>query len=118
MLSCEDADMLTYEESAYKEMFHMRSSANYSVGDYVREWAYTNGIKSICAMMRRGYPGTFQNISLKHLEMHIKELVVRHNLREANTENQMTEIVVGVKGLKLTNEYLITVNGLNAGARS
>ena len=35
MLSCEDADMLTYEKSDYKEMFHMRSSANYSVGDYV-----------------------------------------------------------------------------------
>ena len=55
------------------------------VGDWVREQAYTNGLESFWAMLKRGYMGTFHHISPKHLHRYIDEFSGRHNDRSSDT---------------------------------
>jgi len=56
-------------------------------------------------------------MSPKHLDRYINEFVCRHNMREADTMEQMTRIVAGMVGKRLTYEQLIADNGLSSGAR-
>jgi hypothetical protein len=37
--------------------------------------AHTNGIESVWAVLKRGYNGTFHNISTKHLNRYVDELL-------------------------------------------
>lgn len=39
----------------------------HSVGEYVKAQAHTNGIESFWALMKRGYTGTYNKMSPKHL---------------------------------------------------
>ena len=59
-------------------------------------------------MLKRGYDGTFHNISDKHLDRYVNEFAGRHNVRELDTIEQMKEVVRGMIGKKL--EYKDLVN--------
>jgi transposase-like protein len=41
--------------------------------------ASTNGIESVWAVLKRGYVGTFHNISVKHLALYVNEFPFRLN---------------------------------------
>jgi transposase-like protein len=52
---------------------------NHSAKQYVDKMAYTNGIESVWALLKRGFYGTFHKFSVKHLERYTKEFDFRWN---------------------------------------
>ena len=70
-------------------------------GEYVRGDAHTNGIESFWSMLKRAHKGTFHKISPKHLDRYVTEFAGRHNIRNADTIDQMRHIVVGMGNKRL-----------------
>ena len=80
--------------------------------------AHTNGIESFWSMLKRAHKGTFHKLSPKHLQRYVNEFAGKHNLREADTRDQMIALAVGLVGKRLRYRDLIAENGLPSGARS
>ena len=79
---------------------------NHSAKQYVDGMAHTNGIESFWAMLKRGYHGTFHQVSTKHLHRYVNEFAGRHNIREADTIEQMAFLAQGVVGKRLPYKEL------------
>ena len=116
----EGAVTYTDEASAYagpaRDFDH--AAVNHSVGECVREQAHTNGIESFWSTLKRAHKGTFHKISPKHLDRYVTGFAGRHNVREADTVDQMVDIVAGMGGKRLRYNDLIADNGLDSGARA
>ena len=112
------AKVYTDEARAYQGLSFDHETVRHSVGEYVREQASTNGMESFWAMLKRGHQGIYHKFSPKHLDRYVTEFAGRHNDREADTVDQMTGIVSGMVGKRLTYATLIADNGLDSGARS
>ncbi len=95
-----------------------RESVNHSVSEFVRGMAHTNGMESFWAMVKRGYQGTYHKMNPKHLQRYVGEFSGRHNIRPADTLEQMAATVAGLVGKRLRYRDLIADNGLESGARS
>ena len=67
----------------------IESQVNHSVSEYVRGKAHTNGVESFWSMLKRGYQGTYHKMSAKHLGRYVNEFSGRHNVRMADTLDQM-----------------------------
>lgn len=91
---------------------------NHKIAEYVREQAHTNGMESFWSMLKRGYQGTYHKMSAKHLDRYVTEFSGRHNVRDADTVDQMDSVVTGMAGKRLRYADLIADNGLSSGARS
>lgn len=76
-------------------------TVNHSVGEYVRERAHTNSIESFWSMLKRGFVGTYHNMSVKHLHRYVNEFAGRANVREFDTLTQMQILAVGMVGKRL-----------------
>lgn len=113
-----DAKVFTDDAVAYKGMARDHEAVNHSVGEYVRDQAHTNGIESFWSMLKRGHQGTFHKISPKHLNRYVAEFAGRHNDRNANTIDQMRNVLVGMVGKRLRYNELIADNGLASGTRT
>lgn len=113
------ATLYTDEHGAYRgiEGFE-HESVNHSVGEYVRNMASTNGIESFWSMLKRGHQGIYHKMSPKHLDRYVQEFAGRHNVRNADTIDQMAGVVAGMEGKRLRYRELIADNGLESGARS
>jgi len=98
--------LYTDESRSYWGMAN-HESVNHSVGEYVRIQAHTNGIESFWSVLKRGYQGTFHHMSKKHLQRYVNEFAYRHNIRCADTLDQMSMIFNGFVGKRLTYEDLI-----------
>ena len=109
----------TDDSAAYDALdpFFKHVAVNHSVGEYVRGQAHTNGIESFWAMLKRGYQGTYHKMSPKHLDRYVSEFSGRHNVREADTIDQMVGIVASMASKRLRYSDLIADNGLESGAR-
>ncbi len=57
-------------------------------------------------MLKRGYHGTYHQMSEKHLERYINEFSGRHNSRPLHTEDQMTALAKGAAGKRLSYREL------------
>lgn len=112
------AEVYTDEARAYQGMAFDHEAVRHSVGEYVREMSPTNGIESFWAMLKRGHQGIYHKFSPKHLNRYVTDFAGRHNDREADTVDQMTGIVSGMVGKRLTYADLIADNGLDSGART
>ena len=113
------ARVYTDEHAAYRGMPGREHEAiNHSVGEFVRDMAHTQGIESFWSMLKRAHKGTFHKISPKHLDRYVTEFAGRHNVREADTVDQMVGVVAGMGGKRLRYNDLIADNGLENGARS
>ena len=75
---------------------------------YVIEQAHTNGIESFWSMLKRGYQGTYHQMSPKHLDRHVHEFSGRHNIREQDTVEQMRSIARGLIGKQLPYAELVS----------
>ena len=114
------ATVYTDEASAYNALdpWFDRESVNHSAGEYVRGAAHTNGMESFWSMLKLGYTGTFHKMSPKHLDRYVAEFSGRHNVREADTADQVAELVAASVGKRLMYRDLIADNGLASGART
>ena len=52
-------------------------AVKHSAGEYVNGMAHTNGIESFWALLKRGYIGTYHNMSVKHLNRYVNEFAGR-----------------------------------------
>ena len=112
-----DATVYTDDHGAYKGMPFEHEAVRHSVGEYVRKQAHTQGIESFWATLKRGHKGVYHKMSPKHLQRYVSEFAARHNVRDADTIDQMTAVARGMAGKSLPYETLIADNGLESGAR-
>ncbi len=103
----QDTIVYTDEARAYEGLPRPHETVKYSVGEYVSGQAHTNGLESFWSMLKRGYHGTFHQISPKHLHRYITEFSERHNRRPMDTETQMVEMARGMAGKRLRYKDLI-----------
>ena len=82
-------------------------SVNHKAGEYVRGDVHTNGIESFWSMLKRAHKGTFHKISAKHMQRYVTEFAGRHNVRDADTIDQMIDVAVGMVGKRLLYRDLI-----------
>ena len=101
------AKVFTDEASGYQGMDFDHEAVNHSAGEYVRGMAHTNGIESFWSMLKRGYQGTFHHFSEKHLDRYVSEFAGRHNVREADTADQMAVIARDMVGKRLRYRDLV-----------
>ncbi|MDE0118221.1 MAG: IS1595 family transposase [bacterium] len=104
------ATVFTDEWRAYnplEEMGYTHGKVRHSVGQYVDGMANTNGIESFWAMMKRGYHGTYHQVSPEHLNRYVAEFRGRHDQRPRDTLAQMSEVVRGADGKRTTYGELI-----------
>ena len=90
---------------------------NHSAGEYVSDMAHTNGIESFWSVLKRAHKGTFPKISPKHLDRYVQEFAGRHNVREADTFDQMAGVASAMAHKRLKYADLVADNGLSSGAR-
>lgn len=82
-------------------------SVNHSVGEYVNQKAYTNGIESFWAFLKRGYYGIYHFMSSKHLERYIQEFAFRHNTASWETMNFIDRTFEMMRGKHISYKQLI-----------
>ena len=103
------ASVYTDDALAYRDLWgYDHESVKHSTGEYVRDQAHCNGAESFWAMLKRGYYGTFHHLSAKHLQRYVTEFSGRHNIREADTMDQMALMVKGLSGKRLRYRDLIS----------
>ena len=83
----------TDEARAYIGLPHKHETVRYSIGNYVKEEANTNGMKSFWGIFKRGYVGVYHKMSSKHLHRYITEFQERYFYRALHTEQRMEELV-------------------------
>lgn len=102
-----DAVVYTDEHGAYQHLPRRREAVKHSVGEYVDGQAHVNGVESFWALLKRGYHGTYHQMSKKHLDRYVTEFAGRHNARPLDTIDQLRAIVRGMVGKRLRYEDLI-----------
>ena len=100
------AKIYTDDHGGYEGLLN-HETVRHSVKEYVNGQAHTNGIESFWAMLKRGYHGTYHKMSPKHLGRYVNEFAGRHNVRTADTIDQMTAMVQGMDGKRLRYRDLI-----------
>ena len=101
------ATVYTDENKAYSDLPYPHETVKHSAKEYVHGHAHTNGIESFWAMLKRGYVGTYHQMSTKHLDRYVNEFEGRHNQRPMDTEIQMASMVSGGVGKRLKYRDLI-----------
>ncbi len=82
-------------------------SVKHSVSEYVKGQAHTNGVESFWSMLKRGYNGVDHHMSPDHLDRYVDEFAGRHNVRNANTIDQMAYVAHGLLDKRLEYKELI-----------
>ena len=95
-----DAMVYTDGETGYAGLPN-HEAVKHTVGEYVRGMAHTNGIESFWSMLKRGYYGTYHQMSPQHLGRYVGEFAGRHNQRPDDTVDQMAAMVRGMDGRRL-----------------
>ena len=103
------AKVFTDDSKAYSSLRSRfdHEVVNHSGGEYVRGMAHTNRMESFWAMFKRGYQGPYHHMSPKQLDRYVAEFAGRHNVREADTVDQMTELVAAMTGKRLMYRDLV-----------
>ncbi|MDE2987410.1 MAG: IS1595 family transposase [Chloroflexi bacterium] len=102
-----EATVYTDEHGAYRSLPRRHETVAHSVGEYVNGQAHTNGIESFWSMLKRGYHGTYHQMSRKHLDRYVTEFAGRHNQRPMDTIDQLRDVVRGMVGKRLRYSDLI-----------
>ena len=103
------ATVYTDEAAAYNALkpWFDHETVNHGDSEYVRGQAHVNGMESFWSLMKRGYHGTYHHMSPKHLDRYVAEFSGRHNVREADTADQMAQLVAASVGKRLMYRDLI-----------
>ena len=100
------ATVYTDESASYVGMKRKHEAVRHSVGEYVRQQAHTNGLESFWTVLKRDYTGAYHKMSVKHLHSYTTEFEGRHNRRPMGTTDQMTALVEGADGKRMTYDSL------------
>ncbi len=101
------ATVYTDEARAYEGLNRKHEAVKHSAGEYVRDMAYTNGLESFWAQLKRGHDGVYHHFSEKHLGRYVREFEGRHNQRPLGTADQMGSMAAGAVGKRLRYRELI-----------
>lgn len=104
------ADIYTDEHGSYKPLASLgycHEAVAHSVREFARGPVSTNGIESLWSMFKRGYIGTYHQMSEAHLHRYVDEFTGRHNIRPLGTEAQMASVVSGMVGKRLRYDDLV-----------
>ena len=107
------AKLFTDEHKSYGglESDYHHEKVRHKTGEYVRfgeiDLIHTNGVESFWTKFNRGYHGTYYKMSVKHLDRYAKEFAGRHNLRELDTDEQLTSVVRSMEGKTLPYKELV-----------
>ena len=96
----DEAMVYTDEARAYNGLPN-HEAVQHGVGQYVDGQASTNGIESFWAGLKRGYHGTYHQMSPKHLHRYVREFAGRHNDRNQDTIEMMTRTARRMLGKRL-----------------
>ena len=69
--------------------------------DSVRPTYALYAAESFWAMLKRGYIGTYHNMSVRHIGLYVNEFAGRHNARQMDTADQMGAMVHGAHGKRM-----------------
>ena len=69
-----------------KTMNYKHGTVKHSAKEYVNGMAHTNGIKSVWAVLKRGYNGVYHNWSRKHTARYVNEFTFRLNEGNCKTD--------------------------------
>ena len=105
-----DATIYTDEHRSYQGLPN-HEAVKHSVGEFVKGQAHVNGVESFWSMLKRGYYGTYHQMSAKHLQRYVDEFAGRHNIRDMDTLDQMGAIARGLSGKRLRYADLIGPEG-------
>ena len=100
------ATIYTDEWWGYRDLPN-RQSVRHGIGQWVDGQAHTNGLESFWSLMKRGYHGSCQKMSGKHLDRYVREFEGRHYHRELDTLDQMRAMVRGMVGRRLLFRKLV-----------
>lgn len=81
-------------------------AVKHSAGEYVRNGASTNSVESFWALLKRGYYGTFHNMSVKHLPRYVDEFAARQNALADTTREQISATLSNAVGRTLPYKRL------------
>jgi len=101
------ATIYTDDHAGYRGLPFPHEVVKHSLGEYVRDDAHTQGIESFWAMLKRAHKGTFHKISPKHLQRYVNEFAGRHNVRDADTADQMRDLCGRLVGRRLMYRDLV-----------
>lgn len=101
------ARLYTDDASAYHGLRNRHQVVRHTAREYVIGQAHTNGIESFWSMLKRGYVGTYHQMSVKHLPRYVAEFAARHNLRDLDTVDQMAAVARAMVGKRLTYASLV-----------
>ena len=101
------AKVYTDEHRGYLALRQPHEVIRHSIGEYVRGEVHTQGIESFWSMLKRAHKGTFHKISPKHMQRYVSEFAGRHNVRDADTIDQMRNVVAGAVGKRLMYRDLV-----------
>lgn len=82
-------------------------AVKHSAGEYVNGNASTNGVESFWALLKRGYYGTFHNMTVKHLPRYVDEFATRQNALGQTTREQIRATLTGAIGRTMPYKRLI-----------
>ena len=105
--AAKDAEVYTDEAAAYQNIPFNHKVVKHSIKQYVDGKVHTNGIESFWAMFKRAHKGVYHKMSPKHLQRYVDEFVGRHNMRSADTADQMSLMVRGMDGKRLKYKELV-----------
>lgn len=89
-----------------KDKAYKHTSVNHGAGQYIKGQAHTNGVESFWSMLKRSYVGVYHKMSEKHLQRYVDEAVGRHNGRQEPTMSQISGVVQGMLGKRLSYKEL------------
>ena len=102
----------TDDSSAYRGL-ERHETVTHSVGEYVRGAVSTQGMESFWSVLDRGIVGVFHKLSLEHAHRYAQEFEGRHNMRDADTIDQMKAVARRLESKRLRYRDLIA-NGVRA----
>ena len=91
-------ELFTDEFLSYSKIgkLYPHQSVSHGKGQYVKGEAHSNTMESFWATFKRGYYGTYHNMSKKHLQSYINEFVYRHNSRTTTLVDMFADAVIRV----------------------
>ena len=103
----ETAQVYLDDAKAYIGIDRAHESVNHSAGEYGWGMAQKNRIESFLSTLKCGYQGTFHHFSEEHLDRYVTEFDGRHNIRDADTEDQMGIVARQSKGKRALYRELV-----------